>query len=332
MLYREAGVDIDAMDAVKQTIRKLVRSTYGPEVLSEIGLFGSLFKVPATKNLVLVASCDSVGTKVLLARQLGRLQNLGADIVNHSVNDILTLGAQPLFFLDYIGHGNLSASALAQLVSGLARACRANGCALVGGEIAMMPDIYRPGDLDLAGFIVGAVRRDRILEHRRLAPGDIAIGLPSNGLHTNGYTLARKLLFEVARLKPESKPDGFKTGLGDILLRPHRSYLRTVYPVLPRLKAIAHITGGGFEGNINRLLPGSLSCVIRSWAWRPPAIFRLIQQLGDVPKSEMYRTFNMGIGMVLFAAPDQVRHILGRIPGSRVIGVVTRGTYGTLVI
>lgn len=332
MLYKEAGVDIDAMDAVKQIIRRLVKPTYTSGVLSEVGLFGSLYKVPGTRNSVLVASCDSVGTKVLLAKQMGRLESLGADIVNHSVNDILTLGARPLFFLDYIGHGNLSSAAITRLVRGLARACRANGCALVGGEIAMMPDIYRSGDFDLAGFIVGLVRGDRILDHRRLAAGDIAIGLPSNGLHTNGYTLARKVLFERGRLKPDSRPAGLRTTLGDILLRPHRSYLRVVYPLLPHLKAIAHITGGGLEGNINRLLPKSLSCVIRSWSWRPPAIFRLIQRLGDIPKAEMYRTFNMGIGMVLFAAPRHTEYILSRIPQSRIIGIIARGTYRTLVV
>jgi phosphoribosylformylglycinamidine cyclo-ligase len=332
LLYREAGVDIEKMDSVKRVIGRICRSTYTPGVLSEVGLFGSLFRVPRLRDPVLVGSCDGVGTKVQVARALGRLDTVGEDLVNHSVNDILTLGARPLFFLDYIGHADSTPGQLTEIVRGLARACRKNGCALVGGEVAMMPDVYRPGDFDLAGFIVGVVERTRIVDSSRLSPGDVAIGLPSAGLHTNGYTLARKVLFERSGLTVRSRVKGLARPLGETLLTPHRSYLGRVFPLLSRLKAVAHITGGGFFSNIERLLPGEMSCVIHKYAWRPPAIFRLIQKLGDVPDREMYRTFNMGIGMVLFAAPNRVEGILAGIKDSRVVGKAVRGSFGVSVI
>jgi phosphoribosylformylglycinamidine cyclo-ligase len=332
VLYKDAGVDIDAMDAVKRVIGRLCRSTYTPEVLSDVGLFGSLFKVPAMRDPVLVASCDSVGTKTAIARMMHRYDTVGVDIVNHSVNDILTLGAKPLFFLDFIAHSDMKPETIVEVVKGLGKACRANGCALVGGETAMMPDVYKPGDFELAGFIVGAVERSRVVDAKRLAPGDICVGIPSWGLHTNGYSLARRVLFRKAGLTVKSKVKGLVGTLGDALLRPHRSYLREVYPLLARVKAIAHITGGGFYDNIKRLLPFEISCIIKKQNWRPPRIFRLIQELGNVPDEEMYRTFNMGMGMVLLAAAGQVQPILRSIRGSRVIGKVVRGTYGSIVI
>jgi phosphoribosylformylglycinamidine cyclo-ligase len=332
VLYREAGVDIDAMDAAKRRIGRICRSTYNPQVLSEVGLFGSLFRMPQMREPVLVGSCDSVGTKVMIAGQVGRLDTIGMDIVNHSVNDILTLGAKPLFFLDYIGHCDLDGSRLAEIVKGLARACRQNNCALVGGEVAMMPDVYKPGDFDLAGFIVGAVERRMVVDARRLAPGDVAVGIPSSGLHTNGYTLARKVLFDSAGLTADSRVRGLTRPLGEELLRPHRSYLKVVYPLLSRIRALAHITGGGFFDNIRRLLPPETSCVIKKSSWRPPAIFRLIRRMGRVPDDEMYRTFNMGMGMVLFTPPSRQRTVLSAIPGSRVIGKVVRGTFAVAVI
>ncbi len=332
MLYSESGVDIDAMDAVKRTISQIVRPTYTHQVLSEIGLFGSLYRLPRMKQPVLVASCDSVGTKVEVARLMGRYDTVGVDIVNHSVNDILTLGARPLFFLDYIGHGRLTGEQLSEIVRGLARACRTAGCALVGGEIAMMPDIYRRSDYDLVGFIVGVVEQDKIVVPRRLAPGDCCIGIPSSGLHTNGYTLARKVLFRRAGLGVNSRPPGWKRALGEVLLEPHRSYLKAVYPLLGRIKALAHITGGGFYDNIKRLLPTEVACLIHRRSWTPPPVFRLIQELGDVPDEEMYRTFNMGMGMVLMVAPDQVRTVLAAIRGSRLIGRLVRGSYGVVVV
>jgi len=320
------------MDAVKRTISRLVRPTYTPQVLSEIGLFGSLYRLPTMKQPVIVASCDSVGTKVEVARMIGRYDTVGIDIVNHSVNDILTLGARPLFFLDYIGHGRLSADQLGDVVRGLARACRTAGCALVGGEIAMMPDVYQRGDYDLVGFIVGVVERRRIVNPQRLAPGDCCIGIPSSGLHTNGYTLARKVLLHRAGLNVNSRPAGLKDPLGEVLLKPHRSYLKTVYPLLGRVKALAHITGGGFYDNLRRLLPAEVACIIRRRSWRPPPIFRLIEELGDVPDEEMYRTFNMGMGMVLMVAPSQVKAVLSAIRGARVIGRLVRGSYGVVVL
>jgi phosphoribosylformylglycinamidine cyclo-ligase len=332
VLYRDAGVDIDAMDRVKHSIARLARATRTPGVLSEIGLFGSLFKPPRSGGDILVASCDGVGTKLAVARMMDRYDTVGVDIVNHSVNDILTLGARPLFFLDYIAHADLAPGRLVAIVRGLSRACRAAGCALVGGETAMMPGTYASGDFDLVGFIVGQVERKHIVDARRLSPGDVAIGLPSSGLHTNGYSLARRVLLETARLGLGSRPRGLGRTLGEALLAPHRSYLKPVWPLLPRLKAIAHITGGGFYDNIERLLPAETACIIHRRAWHPPALFRLIQRLGSVPDEEMYRTFNMGIGMVLFAAPARARRLLDRLPGSRLIGRIVRGTFGTAVV
>jgi phosphoribosylformylglycinamidine cyclo-ligase len=332
MLYRDAGVDITAMDAVKRRIAGIARSTFSPQVLSEIGLFGSLCRVPKLRDPVLVASCDGVGTKLVVARLCGRYDTVGIDIVNHSVNDILTLGARPLFFLDYIAHSNLTPDSLLAIVQGLGKACRDTGCSLVGGETAMMPDIYRPLDFDLAGFIVGTVERSKVIDATRISPGDAVIGIPSSGLHTNGYSLARRVLFDKAGLKVSSRIKGLARSLGEELLRPHRSYLKPVYPLLGRIHALAHITGGGFYGNIARLLPHEVSVVIRKSGWRPLPIFRLIQRLGSVPDEEMYRTFNMGMGMVLLVAPKQADRILDSIPGSRVIGKVVRGTFGVSVI
>jgi phosphoribosylformylglycinamidine cyclo-ligase len=281
---------------------------------------------------VLVASCDGVGTKLLVARQARRYDTVGIDIVNHSVNDILTLGARPLFFLDYIAHAGLTSAALLAVVRGLARACRLNGCALVGGETAMMPDVYRHQDFDLAGFIVGVVEQDRILDPNRVAPGDVAIGLPASGLHTNGYSLARRVLFDRAGLRASSRVRGLRRTLGAELLTPHRSYLQALLPLLSRVKALAHITGGGFRGNISRLLPPETSCIVRRCAWQPLPIFRLIQRLGHVPEDEMYRTFNMGIGMVVFAGPGQQNRLLAALPGSCVIGRVVRGNFGVELV
>lgn len=332
MLYRDAGVDITAMDAVKRRIAGIARSTFSPQVISEVGLFGSLCRVPKLRDPVLVASCDGVGTKLVVARLCGRYDTVGIDIVNHSVNDILTLGARPLFFLDYIAHSKLKPESLLAIVQGLGKACRDNGCSLVGGETAMMPDIYRPHDFDLAGFIVGTVERNKVIDATRISPGDAAIGVPSSGLHTNGYSLARRVLFDKAGLKASSRIKGLTRSLGEELLRPHRSYLKPVYPLLSRIHALAHITGGGFYANIARLLPHEVSVIIRKSDWRPSPIFGAIQRLGNVPDEEMYRTFNMGMGMVLFVAPKQTDRILGSIPGCRVIGKAVRGTFGVSVV
>ncbi len=332
MRYSDAGVDINRMNKVKNAIGKMVRSTFSPAVLSEIGLFGALFKAPSGKNPVLVASCDSVGTKILIAREMQQFDTVGIDIVNHCVNDILTLGARPLFFLDYIAHSDLSSNQLLAIVKGLTRACQENNCALIGGETAMMPDIYPAGDFDLVGFIVGGVEFNNIVNPERLNPGDWLIGIPSNGLHTNGYSLARKVFFERHNLSVHSEIKGLKRSLGNELLRPHRSYLKVLYPLLKKIKALAHITGGGFYDNIARILPAETSCIIKKSSWRIPPIFQVLQKLGDVPEEEMYRTFNMGIGMVIFVNPDKGEEVLRKIPGARKIGRVVRGTFGVLIV
>jgi len=332
MLYREAGVDIAAMNSVKRTIGRICRATSTPQVLSRIGLFGSLFRVPRVRRPVLVASCDGVGTKVKIAAQMGRFATVGIDIVNHSVNDILTLGAKPLFFLDYVAHSSLAPASLAEIVRGLGEACRANGCALVGGETAMMPDVYARGDFDLAGFIVGIVSENRIVRPGRARPGDVLVGLPSSGLHTNGYSLARRVLFDKAGLSVRSRVKGLKRTLGAELLVPHRSYLKPVLPLLDRVHAICHITGGGFYENIERLLPDEVSCVIHRDRWKVPAIFRLIGRLGSVPDDEMYRAFNMGMGMVLILSEKDAPAALRRVAGARLIGKAVRGTFGVAVI
>ncbi|MBN2537235.1 phosphoribosylformylglycinamidine cyclo-ligase [candidate division WOR-3 bacterium] len=330
--YRDAGVDIDAANQLKKTIGRLARSTFTPGVVSEVGLFGSLFQLKGWRDPLLVASCDGVGTKLTVARICGCHDTVGTDIVNHCVNDILTLGARPLFFLDYLAGSRLEPALVANVVRGLARACRAHGCALVGGETALMPGWYQGDEFDLVGFILGAVERKRVVDASRIAPGDVLIGLPSNGLHTNGYSLARKVLFERAGLKMDARVKGLRRPLGKELLRPHRSYFSAVYPLLGSLKALAHITGGGFYENLGRLLPSECSCVIHRRSWRPGELFQLIARLGDVPSHEMYRTFNMGIGMVLFCAPGRKARLLASLRGARVIGKVVRGTFGVAVV
>jgi phosphoribosylformylglycinamidine cyclo-ligase len=330
--YRDAGVDIDSANLLKKTIGRLARSTFTPGVVSEVGLFGSLFRLRGWRDPLLVASCDGVGTKLTVARLCGRHDTVGTDIVNHCVNDILTLGARPLFFLDYLAGSRLEPELVTAVVKGLAKACRAHDCALVGGETALMPGWYKGDEYDLVGFILGAVERNRVIDAARIAPGDVAIGLRSNGLHTNGYSLARRVLFENAGLSVRSRVSGLRRTVGEELLRPHRSYFHEVYPLLRSIKAAAHITGGGFYENIGRLLPDECSCIIRRSSWRPGAIFRLIAKQGAVSDHEMYRTFNMGIGMVLLVAPAHARRVLGRLKDARIIGRVVRGTFGVTVV
>ncbi len=332
MNYRAAGVDIDRMNTVKKTIGSLVKKTFSPRVLSELGLFGALFKMPQMSGPVLVASCDGVGTKTIIARMMKRYDTIGIDIVNHCVNDILTLGAKPLFFLDYIAHTDLSNRQLIDIVRGLVRACRQVKCSLVGGETAMMPGVYYRGVFDLVGFIVGVIEYDRIVNHNSIQPGDLLIGIPSSGLHTNGYTLARKVFFEMNRFTVNSRFKELNRPLGEELLQPHRCYFKQVYPLLREIKALAHITGGGFYDNISRLLPAEVSCIIKKSSWRPKPIFRLIQRLGNIPDEEMYRTFNMGMGMVIFVSPDKAKKFLASLPNARIIGKAVRGTFGVLVI
>jgi phosphoribosylformylglycinamidine cyclo-ligase len=334
MDYRQAGVDIDAADAAKARIKGLARATFNPSVLSEIGVFGSMFRPDLSryKDPILVASTDGVGTKIHVATMADVHDTVGYDLVAHCVDDILVQGATPLFFLDYIALGKMDPLKVEQIVSGFARACGEFGCPLIGGETAEMPGTYAPHDYDLAGFIVGIVDRDKVLTGERVREGDVLLGLPSSGLHTNGYTLARKVLFEVMGLKIGSQVDGLGMTVGQALLQPHRGYLAALDPLLERgkIRAMAHITGGGFPGNVPRVLPSGLAARIRTRSWEVPRLFRLIQDGGNVAPEEMYRAFNMGIGMVVVVAPEDlhdVEHSLERRgETSYVIGAVEAGS------
>jgi len=328
--YKKSGVDISQTTKIKSTIKSLVKKTFSPQVLSEIGLFGGLYELPqladsGKRKVVLVASCDGVGTKLNVASMMNKHDTVGEDIVNHCVNDILTLGAKPLFFLDYIAYTKLKPNVIEQVISGLANGCKKNDCALIGGETAMMPDMYKPNEFDLAGFIVGIVDKDKIINGRNIKPGDKLIGIPSTGLHTNGYSLARKIFFKDNIFKVSSRLPGLKQTLGQELLKTHCSYLKQVYPLLPYISGIAHITGGGFYENIARLLPKNLSCNIYKDKWQVPTIFKLMQKYGKVKDEEMYKVFNMGIGMVLFARTKDTDKIISKIPQSKLIGEVHTG-------
>jgi phosphoribosylformylglycinamidine cyclo-ligase len=331
VLYKDAGVDIDTNRRVKQKIKQLARTTFSPRVLSEIGLFGSLYQLTDYKKPVLSASCDGVGTKLLIASMMNKHNTVGEDLVNHCVNDILTLGAKPLFFLDYIAYSKLSPKIIKQVLQGLVRGCRNNNCALIGGETAQVPGIYKPGEYDLIGFIVGVVEKEKIIDSKKLIPGDILIGLPSTGLHTNGYSLARKIFFEVKKFRATDRIKGLHKNIGDELLKTHRSYYPPLYPQLGEIKALAHITGGGFYENIKRLLPKNISCVINKNSWNVPKIFQLIQEYGDIPENEMYRVFNMGIGMVVFVNNESAPKLLKKLSSSVVIGEVVKGNFGVKI-
>jgi phosphoribosylformylglycinamidine cyclo-ligase len=304
--YRAAGVDIVAADAAKDRIKRLLSTGRTASVLSEIGSFGGVFQpdFSGMEEPVLVSSTDGVGTKIRFARDCGIHDTVGYDLVAHCVNDILVQGAKPLFFLDYIALGRMDASRVESIVSGIARACEEFGCPLIGGETAEMPGTYAEDDYDLAGFIVGAMDKKNLLPRKDMAVGDVLIGLPSLGLHTNGYSLARKVLIEGLGLKVGDRPAGLPGTVGEVLLAPHRSYLKALWPEIEqkRIKALVHITGGGFEGNIPRVLPDGLGARISTTAWIPPAIFGLIAEGGPVARDEMFRTFNMGIGMILIVS------------------------------
>lgn len=308
MDYRAAGVDIAAADEAKDRIKRLLSSKKSASVLSEIGSFGGVFEpdFSGMKQPVLVSSTDGVGTKIRIARDCGVHNTVGYDLVAHCVNDILVQGARPLFFLDYIALGKMDASRVESIVSGIARACEEFACPLIGGETAEMPGTYAEDDYDLAGFIVGAMDKKNILPRSDIAVGDVLIGLPSLGLHTNGYSLARKVLIERLGLTVADRPPSLKGTVGEVLLAPHRGYLNAVWPELEqkRIKALVHITGGGFEGNIPRVLPQGIGARVSTDAWETPAIFRLIQDGGPVARDEMFRTYNMGIGMILIVSSD----------------------------
>jgi phosphoribosylformylglycinamidine cyclo-ligase len=298
--YASAGVDIDRSDAVKRRIRGIVESTFTAGARGAFGGFGGMFRIPSEfRRPVLVSSADGVGTKLRVAIDADRHDTVGHDLVNHCVNDILVQGAVPLFFLDYFAAGTLVPEVVERVVSGIAAGCRENGCSLVGGETAEMPGIYTPPDYDLAGFIVGGVEEDAILGADRVREGDVLIGLASNGLHTNGYSLARRIVFERMGLGMADPFPGEGASVADVLLRVHRSYLPVLRPVLGRVHAMAHITGGGLPGNVNRALPDTLDAVIDAKSWEVPNLFQQLERSGQVDRAEMYRTFNMGIGMVV---------------------------------
>ncbi len=309
LTYRDAGVDIDTATRGLRRVKSLIEATQGEDCLGGVGGFGGLFRMPqGMSEPLLVASTDGVGTKIHVAVMAGRHDTVGEDLVNHCVDDILVQGARPLFVLDYFACGTLTEELLVDVVSGFARGCASNGCALLGGETAEMPGTYQPGDYDLAATVVGVVERGALLPRSDVAPGDVVIGLRSSGLHTNGFSLARKALFERASLTVVSRPQILGgASVADALLAVHRSYAPLLLPLLPggAVKAMAHITGGGFPDNLPRVLPAGVGAEIDAMAWEPLPIFRLIQSSGDVPDAEMYRTFNMGMGMLLIAAPDR---------------------------
>jgi phosphoribosylformylglycinamidine cyclo-ligase len=357
--YARAGVDIRLGNQVKSTLPALLAATHRPEVLGQVGGFGGLFalNIARYRQPVLVSSVDGVGTKLKLAFAMDRHDTIGQDLVNHCVNDIAVLGAEPLFFLDYLGTGKLEPRVFEQIIRGFARACAENHCALIGGETAQMPGFYRPSEYDVSGTIVGVVEKSRLLDGKAVRPGNSVIGLASSGLHTNGYSLARRVFFDRLRLKPGSYVPELRNTIGAELLKVHRSYGPLILKLLqkfnagpasrqspqsatrlsakhgptasPTIKALAHITGGGFVDNIPRVLPRDCDVVIRKGTWQMPPIFKLLQARGGVPEDELYQVFNMGIGMVALVAADRANDVLKsiRAQGHRawVIGQVTKG-------
>jgi phosphoribosylformylglycinamidine cyclo-ligase len=319
--YGSAGVDLDASNAAKNRIKKLVESTFTSGVLGGFGGFGGMFRLPSGLDKpILVSSADGVGTKIKVAIEANRHDTIGRDLVNHCVNDILVQGALPLFFLDYVAFGKLDPAVVEAVVAGVAAGCRDNGCALIGGETAEMPGLYVPPDYDLAGFIVGYVEENRILGPQRVRTDDVLVGLPSSGLHTNGYSLARKIVKDRLKLGPDDAFPGGGGAVADVLLAEHRSYLPALKPVLDRVHAMAHITGGGLPENLDRALPENLDAVIDMSSWEVPDVFRVLQEAGSVEPGEMYRTFNMGVGMVVICAPADVRAVLSAASAVGVAG------------
>ena len=336
MRYADAGVNITVADEAKRRIAAMAGKTFRRGVLAPIGGFGSLFRLDRKRwrDAVLVASCDGVGTKLKVACAAGIHSTVGADIVNHCVNDILTQGAEPLFFLDYIAMGKLDTRILEQVIEGMSRAAKRAGCSLIGGETAEMPDMYAPGDYDLAGFIVGAVERGKILDSRRVRPGDVLLALPSSGLHTNGYSLARKLVFGVAKLEPDSYVAEVGNKIGAELLKPHRCYWPLLKNILARgwVTSMAHITGGGITGNLPRALPHNLQAAIELGSWPVLPIFRYLAQIGRIERDELLKTFNLGVGMILVVPTKHISRVEAELKRRRekfyVIGRIERATRG----
>jgi phosphoribosylformylglycinamidine cyclo-ligase len=319
--YARAGVDISAKNVSNKLIGRVASQTYRPEVLSGAGFFNGMYEFKGYRQPVLVSSTDSVGTKIKLAVALGIYDTVGTDIVNHCVNDIFTCGAKPLFFLDYIGIGKLVPERTEAIIRGVAEACREVDCVLIGGETAEMADIYRGDDFDLAGFVIGAVEKDGVIAGKNIKAGDAVLGLPSNGLHTNGYSLARKIFGDSKGALQKRYPE-LDTTIGEALLKPHICYYNQLKPLLPLIKGLAHITGGGLIDNVPRILPEGLRIRFDSRKWPVPPIFPLLQRLGKVDRDEMYHVFNMGIGMVVVCAPENVSKLTGQLPEIMVIGEV----------
>jgi phosphoribosylformylglycinamidine cyclo-ligase len=330
--YALAGVDIHAADKVKKTIAQQARTTFRPGVIGS-EFFGSMFQLGGYREPVLVSSTDGVGTKLKIASLLGKYDTVGMDIVNHCVNDILCCGAEPLFFLDYIAMGKLVPAQIEATVSGIVRACREVGCSLIGGETAEMPGIYTGGNYDLVGFIVGVVEKKDIIDSSSIAPDDVILGLPSSGLHTNGYSLVRKVFGIDAdpSCLGKSYPE-LERSLGEELLQVHRCYYPQLKPVLPLVKGIAHITGGGFVGNIPRILPKDVAAHIKKGSWDILPVFKLIRKQGDIGEAEMYQVFNMGIGITVVCSSGQVASIVSMLPQARVIGRIIKREHEERVI
>ena len=334
--YAGAGVDVDLGNRLKRRIHSLVKQTHGPQMLGRIGGFGGLFRASFSgmRQPVLVASMDGVGTKLKIAFAMNKHDTVGADLVNHCVNDIAVLGARPLFFLDYIGCEKLQPRVFDEVLRGFSRACRSAGCALIGGETAEMPGFYPDGEYDLAGFAVGVVERDRLIDGSRVRPGDVVIGLASTGLHSNGYSLARRVLLEQAKMTLKEQVPRQSETLGEILLRPTRIYVRTIRALVEAggIRAIAHITGGGLTENLPRVVPEECRAVITRKAWTPPPIFGLIRSRGHVGDDEMFRVFNMGVGLVLVVPPDRSDTVLrlAEAQGDKAfrIGMIEKGERG----
>jgi len=335
MDYKASGVDIDAGNEAVRRIRGLARSTFTPNVLSDIGSFGGLFRFStgSFQDPVLVSSADGVGTKLRVAFKADKHDTVGEDLVNHCVNDILVQGAEPLFFLDYFGTGRLSPAVAESVVTGMARACRANHCALLGGETAEMPGFYRDGEYDIAGFIVGVVERSRLITGAAITPGDALVGVPSTGLHTNGYSLARRIAFDHLKLEVDSFVPELSCTIGEALLEPHRSYLSLVRPLLATgvIRGMAHITGGGITENLPRILPKGTCARIRISSWTVPPVFTWLQDKGRVPDDDMRRTFNMGIGLIMAVASEHAEQVKTTV-GGEIIGEIVRGEPGVTYV
>ena len=331
--YKAAGVDLDASRRVKQRIGSIAAQTYGPQVLSGVGGFGALYELSGFREPVLVSSTDPVGTKLKVATAMGRFDSIGADLVNACINDIVVCGARPLFFLDYIATSRLEPDVVEALVAGIAAACREAGCALIGGETSEMPGVFRDGSFDLSGFVVGAVEKADIIDGSNVRDGDVLLGIPSNGLHTNGYSLVRHAFGLDDDPSPlyEHRSELGQT-LGEALLTPHPSYCDALKPAFPLLKAIAHITGGGLPENVPRVLPEGLAACFDRSTWKAPPIFATIQARAEIPDAEMLGVFNMGLGMVLVCDPSKVHEVIDEIPSALVVGRVTEAADDTRVI